>query len=446
MVHFNGFNSDQALHALMAEDFSFSEDWYYWNQNRLGSFIPLLGSIFTAIGFSPLGSMVVVQYLILSAIFTLLFVQLKSKWLFLPLLLFVFFPHSSFINQVIVGHPYLAQILFVTIVLAFVHYKKQINPRLYFFGLPFVCGLAVWSSEVSLGALIAFLIVYTAEVKEGFKRKNVGFSILGLTSVFGFIAYAKSLSYKTKNFDAQFINLTDLIEGLKKLFHYILETSSFSYNKLPNTYLFYALILLILLLGIYRKRIHINSKARFFLLSGVFSFLIIILSSWWGLADYPLRYFTFSFLQLLLFLLFLVDSKEGKSFLLKFSLNIVAICIAWSGLYLIKYFTLEVPNRATQKEMREIAKMGDFGIIGSYWNTYSIDALSNRIEATPPNGYAVRNKRGVPKVFNNDSIMIIRNDYLEYFPDTVVQFQHVLIKSSSIGKVGQLEYAFYKEK
>lgn len=48
--HFKGLNSDHAIHILMAESFDYTKDWYYWGQNRLGSFIPMLGAIFIYLG------------------------------------------------------------------------------------------------------------------------------------------------------------------------------------------------------------------------------------------------------------------------------------------------------------------------------------------------------------------------------------------------------------
>jgi hypothetical protein len=35
-------NSDEASHVLMAYDFRFPTDLYYWGQDRLGSLVPLL--------------------------------------------------------------------------------------------------------------------------------------------------------------------------------------------------------------------------------------------------------------------------------------------------------------------------------------------------------------------------------------------------------------------
>ena len=147
----------------------------------------------------------------------------------------------------------------------------------------------------------------------------------------------------------------------------------------------------------------------------------------------------------MLALLFLIDSLKIHKWIFYPLIIAISASNAFSGIYLVNNFTLKVPDRASKEEMLEISNMGDFGIIGSYWNSYAIDALSPKIEASPNSGYAVRYKRGVDLVFENDSIMIIRNGYLDSLKDSVQEFNRTLIKIGKNKKIGQLEYAFYQE-
>lgn len=443
--NYPGYNSDHAIHAMMTQDFLFSEDLYYWNQNRLGSFIPLFGALFASFGVSAIYSVVIVQYILLSSIFLIISDLLKNKWLCLPLALIVFFPHSSFVNQVLVGHPYLAQNFFVSLIIWTMVRRQRLPEKTFYFVVPFLFGLAVWSSEISLAAAIVFAIVFFKDIRGAFKKVNIIYPLVSLLLSFGFIAYAKAYSHKTNNFDTQFIRLEDFMNGMKRIGHFMWETASFTTNKPPNTFLFYSLLVLSLLLIVFSKSLKIGKLSKFFFFTAIGSFLLVTLSNWWMVSSYPLRYFAFSFFQFLLALVFLVDDLKTKKWAFYIPLSSIAISTAWSGIFLVSYFTLQVPDRASKKEMLEISKMGDFGILGSYWNTYAIDAYSDKIEGSPNEGYAVRYKRGVEKVFENDSIMIIRNGYKEILTDTIIEFNKTLVKSSSIKNLGQLEYAFYKE-
>lgn len=445
MDSFPGYNSDHAIHAMMTKDFILSEDLYYWNQNRLGSFIPMFGALFGSFGLSAIQSVVWVQYILLTSILLILTDLLKNKWLSIPLALMVFFPHSSFVNQVLVGHPYLAQNFFVSLFIWMIVRKERFGERGFYFLIPLFFGFAIWSSEISLASILVCCILFFKEFKGGLKKSLIKFPIISFVLAFGFIAYAKAFSNKTHNFDARFIRLQDFLEGMKKMGHFISETADFSTNKPPNILLFYSLVLFLILYIIFYKRIKINRLSKFFFLSAIGSFVLVTLSNWWMVSSYPLRYFAFSYFQFLLGLLFLVDSVKSKQWAFSLPIGLIAFSTAWSGLFLVSYFTLQVPNRASKSEMLEISKMGDFGILGSYWNTYAIDAYSDKIESTPNEGYAVRYKRGVEKVFENDSIMVIKNGYKEFLPDTLVEFQKTLIRIGPRKNLGNLEYAFYKE-
>lgn len=54
-IYSNGYSSDNAIHVLMAYDFEFPTDLYYWGQDRLGSLIPMLAAIPVKLfGWSPI--------------------------------------------------------------------------------------------------------------------------------------------------------------------------------------------------------------------------------------------------------------------------------------------------------------------------------------------------------------------------------------------------------
>lgn len=339
----------------------------------------------------------------------------------------------------------MAQNFFIALLLFLALKFDQWDSRKLAAALPLTIGLAIWSSEISLAAAAVFVIVFYTEVKICFKKRNLIYAGLSFIGTFAFIAWAKAIAKKTNDFNTNFTSLNNLMEGFDKLLHYFVECATFSSNKPPNAYLFYGIIVLVLLLILFRKSVQLSRRSKFFLYSSILSFLLIVLSSWWNVSNYALRYFTFSYLTALLFFISIVADNQKHYLKLLLPLTLVVSFSGWSGIYLLTSFSAELPHRPTPKEMHEIAGMGDFGIIGTYWFTYAIDALSEDIETSPFNTWAIRNPNGFEKVFEKDSIMLIRNQFLKELPDTSLQFGHKLLKISPNQKLGRLEYAFYEE-
>ncbi|MCD4747272.1 MAG: hypothetical protein K8R58_13320 [Bacteroidales bacterium] len=60
------FNSDDGVTVLMLHYFKLPNDIYFWNQDRVGSIIPLIGQLFyKGLGFSLLWSESITHYIIL---------------------------------------------------------------------------------------------------------------------------------------------------------------------------------------------------------------------------------------------------------------------------------------------------------------------------------------------------------------------------------------------
>jgi hypothetical protein len=105
---FKGLNADHAIHALMAENFKFDQDLYYWRQNRLGSLIPMLALPFYNMGLSLLWAAASSQLLVV--LVTYYFFQKHfSQPVFKAFFALVFLlPIYPFLMQIMIGHPYFA--------------------------------------------------------------------------------------------------------------------------------------------------------------------------------------------------------------------------------------------------------------------------------------------------------------------------------------------------
>lgn len=72
LPHFKGLNSDLVIPALMTEDYRFVRDWYYWGQDRLGSFPVLVALPFNWLGLCGLYATAISQVLLLAGTCALL--------------------------------------------------------------------------------------------------------------------------------------------------------------------------------------------------------------------------------------------------------------------------------------------------------------------------------------------------------------------------------------
>lgn len=95
---------------------------------------------------------------------------------------------------------------------------------------------------------------------------------------------------------------------------------------------------------------------------------------------------------------------------------------------------------------RELNVLGKSGFIGEFWNSY-VSSCSNPelILATPHDKGNVRNFELVNKVFENENIYLIKDMWLDSFPDTITQFGHLLIKDGQPFIMGDCELNKYRK-
>lgn len=91
------------------------------------------------------------------------------------------------------------------------------------------------------------------------------------------------------------------------------------------------------------------------------------------------------------------------------------------------------------EELKELQQLGKAGIIGDYWNSYVCSIVApDSIIATPHQESQVRNLLLPEQVLNQPNIYLVQDWWLETFPDTVTQFQTILIKQGKPFSMGGL--------
>ena len=77
----------------------------------------------------------------------------------------------------------------------------------------------------------------------------------------------------------------------------------------------------------------------------------------------------------------------------------------------------------------EFLSLGRIGLIGEYGNAYvACTPDPERIASTPHDRGDVKNADLVPPVFDGRDIYVIRDMWMDSFPDTLSQFGHVLVR------------------
>lgn len=159
------FNSDHAVHVLMAQDLKLPDDLYYWGQNRLGSLLPILSYFGVKIlSLSPIVAVSYVHYLLLLIGFFSFCSILSNNFSRLTLALVWFLPAVTFTSTIEAVQPYTPQFATIGCALAFLHqfniYKSNIfwKRGLLIIGSLISLCLSLWISEQSI--IIVLIVGY----------------------------------------------------------------------------------------------------------------------------------------------------------------------------------------------------------------------------------------------------------------------------------------------
>lgn len=83
-------------------------------------------------------------------------------------------------------------------------------------------------------------------------------------------------------------------------------------------------------------------------------------------------------------------------------------------------------------------------VLGSYWNSYLLDALSDQVVAMPRQGAYIRDYRMQEQWAAAQKFLIIGNDWLDAFPEKIEQHGVSLQKQREPATIdGEIRYAIY---
>lgn len=461
-------NSDHAVTVLMIHYFNLPEDLYFWGQDRMGSLIPLLGQIpFKIFNISALTSESIVHYFILLLGFFSFAHFLKSHFLKIIFAMIWFLPPMRLIDLTQLSFGIHYSLIAMSCYL-FDYYKQEKVQENYILRHSILTMIvvilisSVWVSDMALVSVFLLLIFQSYFYLKAnyllirsfklFKKIEVYYSLAGFILGYVFISYAKSIAPSRQDYttfsDFDTIKLTITI-----FWNSITDFFKFKTNEPFTSIYAYLVIILFVFLLFQMKKIRLSPDVRkwilFFLLDGILLLGIILLSHWTFLNGVPRRYFTCTYISISFFLLLLVDNlntEKKRAYRINSLLFLTVFIGAIGTSYNMKYIW---PKTLTPKIeiVKEFETLGQIGIIADYWNAYLISCPNpDLIKATPHDTtWSVRNYAFVDEVFKQENIYVIRDGWLQNFPDTLIEFGRVLLKEGDEFRIGDCDVCRYKK-
>ncbi len=413
------YDSDVAVHILQGVDFNFRTDWYYWGQNRLGSFVPLLGFLLHKIlHLGPAWGVSIANYLVLLGAFWFFSRILTDRYARLLLFFVLFLPYYAFTSVTSVGFPYPPNLLFLGFTLFWVNKLKQLdlnvsrtNRATAYASLAVLCSvLSVWISEYSL--VFLFFIYSDAFLRKFRELRNLpphdllyflGFPLL-LCGVGAYWIYQiKNASPYPSYSDRLFINkeeLTAILSSAGRFFTAQFDLFTLDYF-VPAAVLSYILI--------YWKAIW--AKSKYFIALFILGVFPVCVLHWVYINDMDNRYFAPAYFFLWVALIVSAEKNVNRLTFLG-----VVVCLQVATLYQKRF----APPYRFQR-LQAFETLGKCGIIGDYWSSYNISAANiDSIVASPHPKSRVRNPALLDTILNREKIYLISNNWLSDFPVDVV--------------------------
>jgi hypothetical protein len=462
-------NSDQAVTVLMTPGFSLPGDLYFWGQDRAGSLIPLLANILCiTYRFPPILAVSIVHYAILILGFLALSTLFRSRTAKLLMAAIWFFPSWHFLDHVTLLFGVQLSVFIIGIYfLNLTNREKRTWLHLVWVTLACLSFItSVWVSDLAAASLLLLLVPMTWKYLPVLGRKH-GFQALmkdrrtwlSLLAVVFWIAvgalailFAKHRAPKIEAYNHHILNgPADIWLTVKIVAVSVFRVLIFSSENVVESiyaWMIVAGVPAILLLTASRQRLVTFCREHpwmtFFFLNGILFFLIALLSHWVLLNGAGRRYFAPIYISLWIGFMLWYESSEARAGKSRIRNSILVVIILTGAISSFDKFY--VPHRIQPRinTLADFRKMGDIGIIAEYWNAYLTAAADpDHIKATPRDGDQNRNWTLTEQVFRQPKLYVIRDDWMESFPDTLIQYGHILIRQGDGFRAGDCNVCRY---
>lgn len=460
-------NTDDAVTVLMIHYFKLPDNLYYWGQDRLGSIIPLLAQPFYKLFHIPLlTSEAIVHYGILLLGFFSFASFLKSPFYKIIFALIWFFPPTRMldITQYSFGIHYsmIAMIcyLFAVNEKESIQKSKTRHHSLLFLIMVLIIA-TIWVSDMAIvtifiiGAVRLFFFFKSHKFSDAFRKPELYYALVGIIVGYLFIQYAKSTApeYSRRDY-SMFAPLEHILENLINFAGPIWRMAIFrplEFEPLTGLYIYLALVVIVLAV-VYCKKARFDLLAKkntlTFLLDGFLLFGIIIAAEWTFLNESPRRYYTCTYISLSLVILLIFDNLTIGEKIKKSIQGIFLITVLVGAVGAVYHLAAIQPKtlKPTVETYREFEKLGEIGVISEYWHSYVISCTNpEMIKATSDDSYYPRNYGITLEAIARKNLYVIRDRFIDTFPDTLKQFNHRFKKSGNEFEIGGCHVCKYEK-
>ena len=480
-IHTPTFNSDNAIHVLMAYHLKLPDDLYYWGQDRLGSLLPVLSHWLLKILPLPVATAVsIVQYALLVFGFVCFASLLRHAVSRVVLALVWFLPLRPFTELVSIGQPYAAQLALIGAACVAIDRRSQstqLAAKRGWLGIATAClFLSLWMSDFTIVVILLLGLWGLWQMLSAW-RSNQPVPVWDLLLVLlvsgagmAFIRFAKAHADSWRSYSS-FATPAQTIEMVQRLLTSIGNTLTFQANNLFLTLHGLLAVALLVYLGwtIATRRQILRSVSHWFYLflgTVLVGSSLLLISAWVYRNEVNLRYFIVSYLAIWLAVLFWLEALPS-GVAKRASILVLLVAIA-SSLSLPKYvYAIErPPSKITS--LQEFKTLGNAGLIGNYWNSYLLCAVDpanlncsrfDRLGKSPcppasnpqQDVGRVRCRRCVPEVFASDTIYLVKEKWFDTapyrdYPNEIQQFGKCLVKAGEPRQVSGYTIAPYRIK
>lgn len=466
------FNSDHAIQSLMSTSFNFKRDFFYWGQNRLGSFLPMITyPIYKLTHAHPLYIISIVHYLLLLISCLLLSKFTSNYFIKLSIYTIVFFPFSDYRAIIFIGHPYSVQLfcgsIFIYTLIKLYRkssallYNEDNDPKyLNYSFVSIICALSFsigfWASELNaVLILIPFFFVifelryFLNSLKLRFVQITLGIIAITTSILLRVFFVMKNTFPKDEMYDHPFFFTKTKISQQYNFFKVrFLNFLSFGDNQpYDNFYYYLVFTVIIIYIVLCRKQIknnlQFNSLFNSINLTVLITFIMLFFSTWNLRSEYCPRYYTPVYFMFFIALLIAINKFLNK----KITTLIGLVFIFYSLLY--NYYYLKgKPSEGVFNKYSEFQNLPKGTLIAGYWDSYVIASVAYKtITPVPFHDHLVRNGFMIEDAFSNSNFYFIKNkEFTKYgFGDTIMQHNSWLVYTGKKYNINSQEVLLYKK-
>jgi hypothetical protein len=438
-------NSDQAIYVMMTQDFSLSKTLYYWGQDRFGSLLPALAHPLTYI-MPAVWALTILQMLSLWGAWYIWSSFLQTHWQKIILAIALWIPPLAFYYSAVIAQPY--HILLLLWGWALYLFPKQKTTAHLLAG--FIISIAYWVSEMSIVLVIWWLISALF-----FARKKIPFAIIGAIPGILLILAAKKNATRIPLFsEKMLVSTQELGTSLERLWMGLLhEAFIFEIQRIAASLghiLLLVVFLFLIAYGVLKLFSWLKERtweswlrlSPLVLLIGFFG--LSMLSYWVYFHETAVRYFAMLYPLGVLAVLYLRIEK-GKKVVYSVLTAAVVFGAVDAGYLLFTSNVVMPEDRMSITDARNFPVEENAVYFGNYWSVYMPGMFhAHKAHFFEEEGGSVRNQHQRKQVLHSGKrFFVIRNDWLDDFPEKLNQFGHDFQLVGEAQMHGKWEYAEY---